>query len=153
VKTGDIPAEWLRDASAQVRPYLFYAKSDPQVAQLLRAIIARMASICRSIRMPTRSTLDYRALGAEIELDSACGIRYTLAWTYWKETGDASIFTGDLSAASTKPLETMEREQDHARIPLHAQRDPARRQGQPGSLHRHDLSGFRPSTTPAPTTT
>src|SRR5471030_2156874 len=43
VKTGDIPAEWLRDASAQVRPYLFYAKSDPQVAQLLREMIARMA--------------------------------------------------------------------------------------------------------------
>ncbi|MBD5654909.1 MAG: glycoside hydrolase family 125 protein, partial [Candidatus Eremiobacteraeota bacterium] len=41
VKTGDIPAEWLRDASAQVRPYLFYAKSDMQVATLLRGIIAR----------------------------------------------------------------------------------------------------------------
>ena len=36
VKTGDIPAEWLRDASAQVRPYLFFAKTDPQVAPLLR---------------------------------------------------------------------------------------------------------------------
>ncbi|MBV9148314.1 MAG: glycoside hydrolase family 125 protein, partial [Candidatus Eremiobacteraeota bacterium] len=39
VKTGDIPAEWLRDASAQVRPYLYFAKSDPDVRQLLRAII------------------------------------------------------------------------------------------------------------------
>jgi meiotically up-regulated gene 157 (Mug157) protein len=43
VKTGDIPAEWLRDASAQVRPYLYYAKSDPAVRGLLRAIIARQA--------------------------------------------------------------------------------------------------------------
>src|SRR5277367_2976369 len=42
IKTGDIPAEWLRDASAQVRPYLFFAKSDPDVSQLLRAMIARM---------------------------------------------------------------------------------------------------------------
>src|SRR5260221_12584245 len=29
IKTGDIPAEWLRDASAQVRPYLYFAKQDP----------------------------------------------------------------------------------------------------------------------------
>ena len=43
VKTGDIPAEWLRDASAQSRPYLFFAKDDPEVSRLLRAIIARMA--------------------------------------------------------------------------------------------------------------
>jgi len=41
VKTGDIPAEWLRDASAQVRPYLFFAREDPEVAGLLRGIIAR----------------------------------------------------------------------------------------------------------------
>ena len=43
VKTGDIPAEWLRDASAQLRPYLFFAKQDPSVRKLLRAILARMA--------------------------------------------------------------------------------------------------------------
>src|ERR1700676_4801440 len=41
VKTGDIPAEWLRDASVQVRPYLFFAKTDPQIASLLRGTIAR----------------------------------------------------------------------------------------------------------------
>src|SRR5271165_6806620 len=40
VKTGDIPAEWLRDASAQVRPYLFFAKDDPRIAGLLRGIVA-----------------------------------------------------------------------------------------------------------------
>ena len=41
IKTGDIPAEWLRDASAQARPYLFFAKDDPDTRALLRAIIAR----------------------------------------------------------------------------------------------------------------
>ncbi|HEV7180535.1 MAG TPA: glycoside hydrolase family 125 protein, partial [Candidatus Baltobacteraceae bacterium] len=35
IKTGDIPAEWLRDASAQARPYLFFAKDDPDVRSLL----------------------------------------------------------------------------------------------------------------------
>ncbi len=40
VQTGDIPAEWLRDASAQVRPYLLS--------------LARVMT-CGSIHMPTRS--------------------------------------------------------------------------------------------------
>src|ERR1700681_3756497 len=35
IKTGDIPAEWLRDASAQVRPYLYFAKQDPETQKLL----------------------------------------------------------------------------------------------------------------------
>ena len=47
VKTGDIPAEWLRDASAQVRPYLFFAKRDPAVASLVRGIIAREGAVPR----------------------------------------------------------------------------------------------------------
>ena len=43
IATGDIPAEWLRDASAQARPYLFFAKDDPEVRTLLRGIIERDA--------------------------------------------------------------------------------------------------------------
>lgn len=43
VKTGDIPAEWLRDSSVQVEAtYLGYA-SDPQVRTLFRAVIQRQA--------------------------------------------------------------------------------------------------------------
>ena len=41
-------------------------------------------------------TLDYRVWEEKFELDSLA-YPITLAWTYWKETGDTSIFTGDLS--------------------------------------------------------
>ena len=43
VKTGDIPAEWLRDSSAQVRPYLYFAKKDPAVAAFLNNQIPFLA--------------------------------------------------------------------------------------------------------------
>jgi len=114
VKTGDIPAEWLRDASAQVRPYLFFAKTDPQVAALLRGIIAREAKYLQIDPYANAFTLDYRVWEEKFELDSLC-YPIVLAWSYWKATGDTSIFTGDLSLGFDKALETMEREQDHAR--------------------------------------
>src|SRR5262245_5511424 len=38
VKTGDIPAEWLRDSSVQVQPYLLFV-DDPEVAAFLRGVI------------------------------------------------------------------------------------------------------------------
>jgi meiotically up-regulated gene 157 (Mug157) protein len=113
VKTGDIPAEWLRDASAQVRPYLFYAKSDLQVATLLRGIIAREGKYLAVDPYANAFTIDYRVWEQKFELDSLA-YPIMLAWSYWKATGDASVFTGDESAGFARALETMEREQDHA---------------------------------------
>ena len=112
VKTGDIPAEWLRDASAQVRPYLYFAKDDPQVASLLRGIIARMGRYLQIDPYANAFTLDYRVWEEKFELDSLC-YPIMLAWTYWKVTGDASIFNDDLAKGFDRALETMEREQDH----------------------------------------
>src|SRR5438067_952566 len=39
VATGDIPAMWLRDSSAQVTHYLPLAGRDPGIGQLIRGVI------------------------------------------------------------------------------------------------------------------
>jgi hypothetical protein len=41
VITGDIPAMWLRDSSAQVLPYVPYAKQDQHLQSMLRGVINR----------------------------------------------------------------------------------------------------------------
>ena len=144
VKTGDIPAEWLRDASAQVRPYLFFAKSDPQVASLLRGIIARMGKYLQVDPYANAFTVDYRVWEQKFELDSLA-YPIILAWTYWKTTGDASIFTGDLSLGLDRALETMEREQDHPRNSKYSHRELKDGKGRPVSYTGMIWSGFRPS--------
>ena len=148
VKTGDIPAEWLRDASAQVRPYLFFAKNDVQVASLLRGIIAREGKYLQIDPYANAFTLDYRVWEEKFELDSLA-YPIILSWSYWKATGDASIFTGDLSLGFDKALETMEREQDHSRNSKYTHKelrdDAGNPQPNPVAYTGMIWTGFRPS--------
>ncbi len=145
VKTGDIPAEWLRDASAQVRPYLFFAKKDMGVATLLREIIAREGKYLQIDPYANAFTIDYRVWEEKFELDSLC-YPITLAWTYWKQTGDSSIFTGDFSLGLDRALETMEREQDHPRNSHYTHREMLDGgHGNPVKYTGMIWTGFRPS--------
>ncbi|HVA33589.1 MAG TPA: glycoside hydrolase family 125 protein [Candidatus Baltobacteraceae bacterium] len=145
VKTGDIPAEWLRDASAQVRPYLFFAKDDPDVRRLLRAIIARMAKYLQIDPYANAYTLDYRVWEQKFELDSLA-YPTTLAWSYWKTTGDASIFTPDFSKMLDSVLATMQREQDHPRNSRYSHKElPNDGKGRPVGYTGMIWTGFRPS--------
>ncbi len=144
VKTGDIPAEWLRDASAQVRPYLYYAKNDPAVRNVLRRILARQAKYLQVDPYANAFTLDYHVWEQKFELDSLA-YPVTLAWSDWRITGDTSIFTADESRALDAVLATMEREQDHPRDSRYTHRELFGGKGRPVGYTGMIWTGFRPS--------
>jgi meiotically up-regulated gene 157 (Mug157) protein len=145
VKTGDIPAEWLRDASAQVRPYLFFAKKDMAVSSLLRGMISREGRYLQVDPYANAFTLDYRVWEQKFELDSLA-YPVELAWTYWQVTGDGSIFDGNESLGFDRVLETMEREQDHPRNSHYTHRELAEGgHGRPVGFTGMIWTGFRPS--------
>ena len=41
VITGDIPAMWLRDSSCQLRPFLLFAKEEPEILEIIRDLVKR----------------------------------------------------------------------------------------------------------------
>lgn len=113
VKTGDIPAEWLRDSTVQVEAtYLAYA-SDPQVRALFKAVIQRQAIYLMVDPYANAFKQNYAVWERKFELDSLC-YPVLLAWKYFKVTGDASVFTAELQQAFLRVLDTMEAEQHHA---------------------------------------
>lgn len=111
VITGDIGAMWLRDASAQVRPYLYFA-SDPAVKNMLRGVISREAKDIGIDPYANAFNRDYKVAEEKYELDSLL-YPIQLAWLYWKQTGDSTVFTPDVKIAYEKALSLMELERDH----------------------------------------
>ncbi|MFZ4462601.1 MAG: glycoside hydrolase family 125 protein [Bacteroidales bacterium] len=106
VITGDIDAMWLRDSSAQVWPYLPLAAQDPVLKNLLKGVVAKQTQFV--LLDPYANAFyddpshisewkdDYTSMKAGIherkwEIDSLCYV-VRLAYGYWKNTGDTSIF-------------------------------------------------------------
>lgn len=168
VITGDIPAMWLRDSTAQLRPYLIPAAKDPELAELIAGLVRRQfAFICIE---PYANAFNQEANGAcwekdfpdqnpwvweqKFEIDSLC-YPLQLAYLLWKNTGCTSQFDANFHSGARKILEVFRTEQNHEekseyrferRHSFHT--DTLSREGK-GSLTRPDIgliwSGFRPS--------
>lgn len=112
VKTGDIPYEWLRDSSAQITPYLYFAKDHPGVANFIKGVIERHAKSLALHPYAAALNVDYSVVWPRYELDSLL-YPIQLAWQYWQKTGDKTVFTSNVYKGYAVALQTMLTEQNH----------------------------------------
>ena len=126
VITGDIPAMWLRDSAAQVKPYIRYANEDEDLKAILKSIIEKHAfyvcldpySNAFNAKANPDSAKDETDFYHELiwerkyEVDSLCAPLY-LAYEYYQTTLDNSIFTEQFKEMLCKIFETFKKEQNH----------------------------------------
>ncbi len=148
VSTGDIEAEWLRDASATVRPYIGLSQHDGDVQKTLRGVIARQAKYILLDPYANAFSRNYRVVERKFEVDS---LLYPIwfAADYYKLTGDRSIFTPELHRAFLRVLSTLRDEQHHPQRSHY--KNPQLADGGRGSAVRYTgmvWTGFRPSDDP-----
>lgn len=168
VITGDIPAMWLRDSAAQLKPYVPYAKEDEDLQAILRSVIQKYAFYVRLDpytnafnSKPQRGyTEDDRSnfqsgwiWERKYEVDSLCAPLY-LAHQYYQVTGDKSIFTEEFRLMIQTIADTFTTEQRHDRSPYWFVREhawapsdtlPMNGRGRPVNFTGMTWSGFRPS--------
>ncbi len=126
VITGDIPAMWLRDSASQLTHYIRYTNEDEDLKEIIRSVIARHAKfVCLDPyanafnAVPnSKSHKDDTDFSHELiwerkyEVDSLCASLY-LAYQYYNETLDTSIFTEEFHQMMWKIVEVFKNEQNH----------------------------------------
>ena len=126
VITGDIPAMWLRDSAAQLKPYVHYASVDNELKNIIKSVIARQASFvnldpyanafnaARNKNSHNDETDFHHELIWErkYEVDSLCAPLF-LSYEYYRETLDYSIFTEEFHSMIETIFNVFKREQNH----------------------------------------
>lgn len=148
VSTGDIDAEWLRDSSAVVKPYIGLSLTDPEVRRTLRGVVARQARYILLDPYANAFTIDYRVSERKFEMDS---LLYPIwfSYLYWKSSGDRSIFTPQVQRAFERVMATLRVEQHHATRSKYRHPQLAGGVGSPVGYTGLVWTGFRPSDDPA----
>ncbi|MCC8072002.1 MAG: glycoside hydrolase family 125 protein [Bacteroidales bacterium] len=125
VYTGDIAAMWLRDSGAQVWPYVAFATDDPELQQMLRGVILRQwqcilldpyaNAFYQTPDEVGEWASDFTRMQPGVherkwEIDSLC-YPIRLAYEYWKQTGDTSVFGDEWLEVVGKILTTLREQQ------------------------------------------
>ncbi|ODQ81838.1 glycoside hydrolase family 125 protein [Babjeviella inositovora NRRL Y-12698] len=130
IVTGDIHAEWLRDAARQLSVYQPLARYDPALLKLIRSAIATQTQFvlnspyCNAFQPPVRSGLEPSkpstdkvfpkvpwkvVFECKWELDSLASF-LTLSNEYYASTGDASFVTEEWLRALETVLKVLTRQ-------------------------------------------
>ena len=128
VITGDIDALWLRDSSAQMRPYLHLARDDAHLREVYRGLIRRHArcvlldpyanaftrdpASTAGLDWSKRDQTEMKAGVAERkwEVDSLCYV-LRLAHDYWQATGDTEPYDASWAKAARTIVATFKEQQ------------------------------------------
>lgn len=164
--TGDIPAMWLRDSTAQVRPYLVIAKEDEELADMISGLVKKQFFYINID--PYANAFNEEANGAghqtdhtkmndwiwerKYEIDSLC-YPIQLAYLLYKNTGKTDQFNQSFIEGIKKILDVFKTEQDHEHSPYTFVRDTTRKEdtlindgrGAKTAFTGMTWSGFRPS--------
>lgn len=166
VLTGDIPAMWLRDSTAQIRPYLFLANESEEVRSLIKGLIERHFQMIHVDPYANAFNEEENHAGHQddatemkpiiwerkYEIDSLC-YPIQLAYLYYRQTGEESIFNKTFKLGVEDILSTWEIEQNHEQSAYVFERDTWRKEdtlinggkGSPVGYTGMTWSGFRPS--------
>ncbi|MFC0272684.1 glycoside hydrolase family 125 protein [Metabacillus herbersteinensis] len=167
VITGDIPAMWLRDSAAQVRPYLLAAEEDEDMAELIEGVVRRQMNYI--LQDPYANAFNETANGKghqddktdmlpeiwerKYEIDSLC-YPIQLSYLLWKSTGRVTHFDHTFKQALRKILHVWKVEQNHEEDSPYSfertnvrQSDTLNRDGKGSKTEKTGMtwSGFRPS--------
>lgn len=166
ILTGDIPAMWLRDSTAEVSHYIPLAKESEEIKELIKGVIKRQryyitvdsyANAFKKEPDSRRVFDDYPVCKPLVweqkyEIDSLC-YPIRLTYLYVKETGDTSVLDNSFIKCAEITVNQWILEQRHEEnseyrfIRTTSEKDTLKRDGlgNPVGYTGMTWSGFRPS--------
>ncbi|MEO2259263.1 glycoside hydrolase family 125 protein [Paenibacillus amylolyticus] len=167
VITGDIPAMWLRDSAAQVRPYLVLASEDEDIADMIAGLVERQLNYI--LLDPYANAFNETESGKGHQEDltqmndwiwerkyeiNSLAYPIQLSYLLWKNTGRTTQFNNTFRKAAQIIMQLWQVEQHHeTKSPYTFQRldapetDTLSREGRGTETVYTGMtwSGFRPS--------